>query len=171
MTQAHAKRIEEIFDSLYPEYNGEIAKRIVSEDPRAYGKGGLLDQFKNYDMPRVALSVGMLDTGVDIREVTNLVFAKSVYSYTRFWQMIGRGTRLLEKDKIKPWCLEKDRFLILDCWDNFEYFKLTPKGKEMKPQIPLPVRLPFADHSTSVNVFSDASPLSLMTVLVFFLPV
>ena len=141
MTQAHAKRIEEIFDSLYPEYNGEIAKSIVSEDPRAYGKGGLLDQFKNNDMPRVALSVGMLDTGVDIREVTNLVFAKPVYSYTRFWQMIGRGTRLLEKDKLKPWCLEKDRFLILDCWDNFEYFKLNPKGKELKPQIPLPVRL------------------------------
>lgn len=141
MTQAHAKRIEEIFDSLYPEYNGEIAKRIVSEDPRAYGKGGLLDQFKNNDMPRVALSVGMLDTGVDIREVTNLVFAKPVYSYTRFWQMIGRGTRLLENDKLKPWCLEKDRFLILDCWDNFEYFKLNPKGKEIKPQIPLPVRL------------------------------
>ena len=141
MTQAHAKRIEEIFDALYPEYNGEIAKRIVSEDPRAYGKGGLLDQFKNNDMPRVALSVGMLDTGIDIREVTNLVFAKPVYSYTRFWQMIGRGTRLLEKDKLKPWCLEKDRFLILDCWDNFEYFKLNPKGKEIKPQIPLPVRL------------------------------
>lgn len=141
MTQAHAKRIEEIFDALYPEHNGEIAKRIVSEDPRAYGKGGLLDQFKNNDMPRVALSVGMLDTGVDIREVTNLVFAKPVFSYTRFWQMIGRGTRLLEKDKLKPWCLEKDRFLILDCWDNFEYFKLNPRGKELKPQIPLPVRL------------------------------
>ncbi len=141
ITQAHAKRIEEIFDALYPEHKGEIAKRIVSEDPRAYGKGGLLDQFKNNDMPRVALSVGMLDTGVDIREITNLVFAKPVFSYTKFWQMIGRGTRLLEKDKLKPWCTEKDRFLILDCWDNFEYFKLNPKGKELKPQIPLPVRL------------------------------
>ena len=63
MTQAHAKRIEEIFDSLYPEYNGEIAKRIVSEDPRVYGKGGLLDQFKNNDMPRVALSVECLIQG------------------------------------------------------------------------------------------------------------
>ena len=141
MTKAHAKRMEEIFDSLYPEHKGEIAKMIVSEDPRVYGKGGLLDQFKNNDMPRVALSVDMLDTGIDIREITNLVFAKPVYSYTKFWQMIGRGTRLLEKDKLKPWCLEKDRFLILDCWDNFEYFKLNPKGKEMKPQIPLPVRL------------------------------
>lgn len=141
MTKAHARRMEEIFDSLYPEYKGELAKVLVSDDPRVYGKGGLLDQFKQNDMPRVALSVDMLDTGVDIREITNLVFAKPVFSYTKFWQMIGRGTRLLEKDKLKPWCTEKDRFLILDCWDNFEYFKLNPKGKELKPQIPLPVRL------------------------------
>lgn len=140
-TKAHARRIEEIFDSLYPEFRGELAKVIVSEDPRVYGKGGLLHQFKHNDMPRVAISVDMLDTGVDIREIVNLVFAKPVYSYTKFWQMIGRGTRLLEKDKIKPWCSEKDEFLILDCWDNFEYFKLNPKGKELKPQIPLPVRL------------------------------
>ena len=55
--------------------------------------------------------------------------------------MIGRGTRLLEPKKIKPWCTEKDVFLILDCWDNFEYFKLKPKGKELKGQLPLPVRL------------------------------
>jgi type I restriction enzyme, R subunit len=141
MTKAHARRMEETFDSLYPEHKGELAKVIVSEDPRVYGKGGLLDQFKNNDMPRVALSVDMLDTGIDIREITNLVFAKPVYSYTKFWQMIGRGTRLLEKDKLKPWRLEKDRFLILDCWDNFEYIKLNPKGKEIKQQIPLPVRL------------------------------
>lgn len=141
ITKAHARRIEEIFDALYPEYKGELAKVIVSEDPRVYGKGGLLDQFTNNDMPRVAISVDMLDTGIDIREITNLVFAKPVYSYTKFWQMIGRGTRLLEKDKLKPWCTEKDHFLILDCWDNFEYFKLTPRGKETNPQIPLPVRL------------------------------
>lgn len=141
ITKAHARRMEEIFDSLYPEYKGELAKVIVSDDPRVYGKGGLLDQFKHNDMPRVALSVDMLDTGIDIHEITNLVFAKPVYSYTKFWQMIGRGTRLLESEKIKPWCTKKDEFLILDCWDNFEYFKLTPRGKELKPQIPLPVRL------------------------------
>jgi len=141
ITKAHARRMEEIFDSLYPEYKGELAKVIVSEDPRVYGKGGLLDQFTHNDMPRVALSVDMLDTGIDIREITNLVFAKPVYSYTKFWQMIGRGTRLLESTKIKPWCTKKDEFLILDCWDNFEYFKLNPRGKELKPQIPLPVRL------------------------------
>ena len=140
-TKAHARRIEEIFDSLYPEYKGELAKVLVSDDPRVYGKGGLLDQFTNNDMPRIALSVDMLDTGIDVRELVNLVFAKPVYSYTKFWQMIGRGTRLLEPEKIKPWCTEKDGFLILDCWDNFEYFKLNPRGKELKGQIPLPVRL------------------------------
>jgi type I restriction enzyme, R subunit len=140
-TKAHARRIEEIFDKLYPQYKGELAKVLVSDDPRVYGKGGLLDQFTNNDMPRIAISVDMLDTGIDVREIVNLVFAKPVYSYTKFWQMVGRGTRLLETSKPKPWCLEKDVFLILDCWDNFEYFKLNPKGKELKPQLPLPVKL------------------------------
>ncbi len=140
-TKAHARRIEEIFDKLYPQHHGELAKVLVSDDPRVYGKGGLLDQFTNNDMPRIAISVDMLDTGIDVREIVNLVFAKPVYSYTKFWQMIGRGTRLLETSKPKPWCTEKDVFLILDCWDNFEYFKLQPKGKELKAQLPLPVRL------------------------------
>ena len=141
ITKAHARRIEEVFDKLYPQYHGELAKVLVSDDPRVYGKGGLLDQFTNNDMPRIAISVDMLDTGIDVREIVNLVFAKPVFSYTKFWQMVGRGTRLLEADKPKPWCLEKDVFLILDCWDNFEYFKLNPKGKELKAQLPLPVRL------------------------------
>lgn len=141
MTKAHARRMEELIDAMYPEYNGELAKVLISDDSRVHGKGGLLDQFKNRDLPRIALSVDMLDTGIDVREITNLVFAKPVYSYTKFWQMIGRGTRLLEPSRINPWCTEKDTFLILDCWDNFEYFKLNPKGKELKPQIPLPVRL------------------------------
>ncbi len=140
-SKAHARRMEEIFDKLYPQYHGELAKVMVSDDPRVYGKGGLLDQFTNNDMPRIAISVDMLDTGIDVREIVNLVFAKPVYSYTKFWQMIGRGTRLLEAGKIKPWCPEKDTFLILDCWDNFEYFKLQPRGKELKSQLPLPVRL------------------------------
>lgn len=102
MIKAHARRIEKIFDELYPEYVGELAKVMVSDDSRVYGKGGLLDQFKNQNMPRIAISVGMLDTGVDVRELINLVFAKPIYSYTRFWQMIGRGTRLLEPTNIKP---------------------------------------------------------------------
>lgn len=143
VSKAHARRLEEIFDALYPEHKGKLANVIVSDDPRAYGKGGLLDQFKNKEFPRVAISVDMLDTGIDIREVVNLVFAKPVYSYTKFWQMIGRGTRVLEEDpaKRKEWCKDKDKFLIIDCWSNFQYFKMHPKGREPGSQTPLPVRL------------------------------
>jgi type I restriction enzyme, R subunit len=107
LSKAHARRIEEIFDKLYPSIQGRAGQGLVSDDPRVYGKGGLLDQFTNSDMPRVAISVDMLDTGIDVREIVNLVFAKPVYSYTKFWQMIGRGTRLLETNKPKPWCTEK----------------------------------------------------------------
>jgi len=141
MTMAHARRMKEIFDQFYPQGAGEIAKVIVSEDPRVYGKGGLLDQFRNNDFPRIAISVDMLDTGIDIPELVNLVFAKPVFSYTKFWQMIGRGTRVLGPAQRRSWCHEKDKFLIIDCWENFEYFKLNPKGKESKTQIVLPVRL------------------------------
>ncbi len=141
MTQKHARRLEEVINDLYPEHKGQLAKVIVSDDSRVHGKGGLLDQFTNNDMPRIAISVDMLDTGIDVREIVNLVFAKPVFSYTKFWQMIGRGTRLLDAVKKKPWCKEKDKFLIIDCWNNFEYFQMNPKGKEDKPTKPMPVRL------------------------------
>lgn len=141
MTMKHARRLQEVFDDLYPEHKGNLAKVIVSDDPRVYGKGGLLDQFVNNDFPRVAISVDMLDTGIDVRELVNLVFAKPVFSYTKFWQMIGRGTRLLETAKLKSWCKEKDKFLILDCWENFEYFQMNPTGKIDRPSKPIPVRL------------------------------
>ncbi|MBA4336547.1 restriction endonuclease subunit R [bacterium] len=141
MTMKHARRLEEVFNDFYPEHKGQLAKVIVSDDSRVYGNGGLLDQFTNSDMPRIAISVDMLDTGIDVREITNLVFAKPVFSYTKFWQMIGRGTRLLDAIKKKPWCTKKDKFLIIDCWNNFEYFQMNPKGKEDRPTKPMPVRL------------------------------
>ena len=143
MSKGHARRLQQIFDRLYPEHRGKLARVLVSEDRFVHGKGGLLDQFKNQDLPRIAISVDMLDTGVDVREVVNLVFAKPVFSYVKFWQMIGRGTRVLQEDpsKCRPWCTAKDKFLIIDCWGNFEFFKMTPKGKEPGQQKPLPVRL------------------------------
>jgi type I restriction enzyme R subunit len=139
----HARRLQDLFDQMYPEHRGRLARVIVSDDSRAHGKGGLLDQFKTQNMPRVAISVDMLDTGVDIREVVNLVFAKPVYSYVKFWQMIGRGTRVLDENRTlrKPWCPEKDKFLIIDCWGNFEYFQMHPRGREPGEQVPMPVRL------------------------------
>lgn len=143
ITKGHARRLEALFDRLYPEHAGRLARVLVSDDRFVYGQGGLLDQFKTQDMPRVAISVDLLDTGVDVREAVNLVFAKPVYSYVKFWQMIGRGTRVLETDpaKRRRWCPEKDRFLIIDCWGNFEYFGLNPRGREPEQQPALPVRL------------------------------
>lgn len=161
MTMKHARRLHEIFDDLYPEHKGNIAKVIVSDDPCVYGKGGLLDQFTNNDFPRIAISVDMLDTGIDVREVVNLVFAKPVFSYTKFWQMIGRGTRLLEKNKLKPWCLKKDKFLIIDCWDNFEYFQMNPTGKIDKPTKPLPVRL-FEAKLRKLHLAQDTNTTELV---------
>lgn len=142
VSKAHARRLAEIFDAMFPEHTGRLARVIVSEDRFVHGKGGLLQQFRKDDFPRVAISVDMLDTGIDIPEVVNLVFAKPVFSYTKFWQMIGRGTRVLPAPTVrKPWCPSKDRFLIIDCWGNFDYFKMTPKGKEPGEDVPLPVRL------------------------------
>ncbi len=140
ISTGHARRLAEMFDQLYPEHAGRLARVLVAADPRVHGKGGLLDQFKNQDMPRIAISVDMLDTGVDVPEVVNLVFAKPVYSYTKFWQMIGRGTRLLPARR-KAWCQEKAGFLVIDCWGNFDFFKMHPKGYESKEQVALPVLL------------------------------
>lgn len=155
MTMKHARRLQEIFDDLYPEHKGNFAKVIVSDDARVYGKGGLLDQFINNDFPRVAISVDMLDTGIDVRELVNLVFAKPVFSYTKFWQMIGRGTRLLESTKLKSWCTQKDKFLIMDCWENFEYFQMNPKGKVDRQSKPVPVRL-FETKLEKLNIAQSA---------------
>jgi type I restriction enzyme R subunit len=141
ISKKHAHRLCAVFNALYPEYKGQLAEVIVSEVKGVHGKGGILDRFKTKDMPRIAISVDMLDTGIDVREIVNLVFAKPVFSYTKFWQMIGRGTRILDPDDIKSWCPKKDKFLIIDCWENFKYFKMTPKGKEPKEIRPLPVRL------------------------------
>lgn len=141
ISKGHARRLAQIFDELYPEHAGKLARVLVSEDPRVHGKGGLLDQFKKNDMPRVAISVDMLDTGVDVPEVVNLVFAKPVFSYTKFWQMIGRGTRVIAPEKAKPWCPVKPKFLIIDCWGNFDFFKMNPKGREPAEAESLPVRL------------------------------
>lgn len=132
ITKKHAKRLWEAFERLYPEYKGRLARIIVSEDPRAQES---LKDFKKEDMPRVAISVDMLDTGVDIPEACNLVFAKPVFSKIKFWQMIGRGTRNDQTCLTKKWLpnKKKEDFLIFDCWNVFEWFNMHPEGKEPQP--------------------------------------
>ena len=124
----HARLMEELFNEMYPQYGGKFCQTIVSDDPRAES---LIDDFKgdgtNPDLT-IAISVDMLDTGVDVPECVNLVFAKPVYSYVKFWQMIGRGTRLcldlFGED------LDKTHFQIFDHWGNFERFEQDYKKAE-----------------------------------------
>lgn len=136
ISHAHAKRIYESFNRLFPELQRQgLAEIIDSHMERADLS---FDDFKYKSMPRVAISVDMLDTGVDVPAIQNLVFAKPVFSKVKFWQMIGRGTRL-HTYKITGE-IKKD-FLIIDHWANFARFKLKPDGEVDHATEPLPVRL------------------------------
>jgi type I restriction enzyme R subunit len=116
--QRHAEMIVKRFNLLYPEYGGEFARVISHKTQRAEQ---LIDRFRLKDSPlRMAVSVDMLDTGIDIPEVVNLVLAKAVRSKTKFWQMIGRGTRLC-KNLFGPG-QDKQQFLVFDLARNVEYF-------------------------------------------------
>lgn len=90
----HAEFILQRFNHLYPQYKGTFAQRIICDD--AYAQT-IIDDFKVFDRePHIAVSVDMMDTGIDVPECVNLVFFKKVRSKTKFWQMIGRGTRLCQ---------------------------------------------------------------------------
>ena len=122
----HAKFIEERFNKQYPQYKGEFLKVIDYHEEYRYD---LLNKFKGkQNMPQIAVSVDMLDTGIDVPEVANLVFFKPVRSSAKFWQMIGRGTRLC-KD-LFGFADDKKEFVIFDFCENFEFFNNKPKGFE-----------------------------------------
>lgn len=115
----HAIFLAGIFDEMYPQYGGQFCRVIDNYDIRAEQ---LIDDFKDpKNALTIAISVDMLDTGIDVPEVVNLVFAKPVKSYVKFWQMIGRGTRLCV-DLNGPG-LDKTKFHIFDHWGNFAYFE------------------------------------------------
>ncbi len=123
----HAKFIEERFNLQYPQYKGDFLKVIDYQEEYKYD---LLNKFKDkIKMPQIAVSVDMLDTGIDVPEVCNLVFFKPIRSSTKFWQMIGRGTRLCV-DLFGPG-EDKEEFLIFDFCENFEFFNVNPKGIEL----------------------------------------
>ena len=133
----HAERIVEIFNQLYPEYKGEFAKLI---DNQVKYNENLIEHFSiKDDFPQIAVSVDMLDTGVDVPEILNLVFFKPIKSKIKFWQMIGRGTRLC-KDLFGIG-QDKKEFYIFDYCKNFEFFSENPKGIEANTQISLTERI------------------------------
>ena len=120
----HARFIEERFNKQYPAYKGAFLKVIDYQEEYRYD---LLNKFKDKTkLPQIAASVDMLDTGIDVPEVCNLVFFKPVRSSVKYWQMIGRGTRLC-KDLFAVG-QDKKEFVIFDFCENFEFFGDHPKG-------------------------------------------
>ena len=126
----HAEKILEVFGKEYPNLHN-YAK--VIDNYMTYAQSAIDEFSEPHKMPQIAISVDMLDTGIDVPEVVNLVFFKKVMSKAKFWQMIGRGTRLC------PGLLDgedKDKFYIFDFCGNFEFFRMN-KGKPTANMIAL----------------------------------
>ena len=127
----HAEKIREVF---YKEYPHLIGFATVIDNRINYAQD-LIDQFSDPGkLPQIAISVDMLDTGIDVPECLNLVFFKKVMSKAKFWQMIGRGTRLC------PGLLDganKEKFYIFDFCGNFEFFRMNKEGRANGNQIPV----------------------------------
>jgi len=119
----HAEKIHEVFNKEYPHLPGFA--RVI--DNKINYAQSLIDQFSDpKKLPQIAISVDMLDTGIDVPECLNLVFFKKVMSKAKFWQMIGRGTRLCPGLKDGE---DKDKFYIFDFCGNFEFFRMGGKSQ------------------------------------------
>ena len=137
VNQKHADFIAQRFDHHYPHFKGEFA-RVITHAVK-YGQA-LIDDFSVLaKLPQIAISVDMLDTGIDVPEIVNLVFFKAVRSKVKFLQMIGRGTRLCP-DLFGPG-QNKTEFYIFDFCGNFEYFNENPEGVTSGVAEPLQKRL------------------------------
>ena len=124
----HAQQIVERFEKLYPQYGAEFCVLI---DYSVNYAQDLIERFEVRDKePQIAISVDMLDTGIDIPDLLNLVFFKEVKSKIKFMQMIGRGTRL--SPDIFGTGADKEEFYIFDYCQNFEFFSLNPQGADAK---------------------------------------
>jgi len=133
----HAELIVKRFNVLYPEYGSDFC--VLIDNYVTYAQN-LIDKFEIRDKdPQIAVSVDMLDTGIDVPDVLNLVFFKIVKSKIKFMQMIGRGTRLCEG--IFGASKDKECFYIFDWCRNFEYFEKNPDGQTVKQSLSLTERL------------------------------
>ncbi len=132
----HAEKIYEIFGKEYPNYPPNFCR--VIDNYTNYAQS-LIDEFSTPSkMPQIVVSVDMMDTGIDVPEVVNLVFFKKVMSKAKFWQMIGRGTRLC-KGLIDG--KDKDIFYIFDFCGNFEFFRVNSKGRDAATTISVQERI------------------------------
>jgi type I restriction enzyme, R subunit len=143
----HAHFIVERFNANYPHFQGKFAQLI---DYSVTYAQSLIDDFSEADKPpHIAVSVDMLDTGIDIPEVVNLVFFKIVRSKTKFWQMVGRGTRLCPD--LFGHGDDKEEFLIFDFCQNLEFFRENPKVTDGPLARPIGERL----FTTRVNLIGE----------------
>jgi type I restriction enzyme R subunit len=126
--QQHAKFIVDCFTERYPQYPSGFISMIHNEVSHSQSLiDSFCDKYKENN-PQIAVSVDMLDTGIDAVRVLNLVFFKSVKSYSKFWQMIGRGTRLCPD--LFGTGQDKEHFLIFDTCANFEFFEVNANGTD-----------------------------------------
>jgi type I restriction enzyme R subunit len=151
MTKEHAERVRDVFEEMYPQYFGVL--QVIHHGMERVHNGsygdGLITKFKKNDKPRIAVSVDMLDTGIDVPEVVNLVFMKPVQSRIKLWQMIGRGTRNQEAcrffDRLPNG--EKTEFLIIDFWQN-------NFGKQTEDRVPVEVPLLIRLFNTRLDILA-----------------
>ena len=133
----HAVKIVERFQKQYPEYGSDFCVLIDNQVTKAQD---LINSFEvRGKMPQIVVSVDMMDTGIDVPDVLNLVFFKQVKSKIKFWQMVGRGTR--KSPDVHGEGLDKQYFTIYDWCGNFDFFDVTPEGEPLLPMVSVTERL------------------------------
>ena len=133
----HAVKIVERFHTQYPEYGSEFCILIDNQVAKAQD---LINSFEvRGKMPQIVVSVDMMDTGIDVPDVLNLVFFKQVKSKIKFWQMVGRGTR--KSSDVHGEGLDKQFFNIYDWCGNFDFFSVTSEGESQPPMLSVSERL------------------------------
>jgi len=150
----HAEKILEVWNQEFPDYPTHYCRVIdnYSNYPQS-----LIDDFSDPNkFPQIAVSVDMLDTGIDVPQILNLVFFKKVFSRAKFWQMIGRGTRLCSNLIDGS---DKEQFYIFDLCGNFEFFRTNAKGKEAGTVVTIQERM----FNTKVEMVYKLQELGFQT--------
>lgn len=153
----HAQHIVDTFNKFWPQYKGKMCQRIVCDDAKVKST---IKEFKKTDSQlQIAVSVDMLDTGVDIPEILNLVFYKKIRSKIKFWQMIGRGTRLAPNIVCNDGTgsyIGKKYFYIFDYLRNFEFFREEKNGIEGSSGKSLSERI-FSHKCSVIKLLQDSA--------------
>ncbi|MDX9872268.1 MAG: DEAD/DEAH box helicase family protein, partial [Clostridia bacterium] len=150
----HAEKILEVWNKEFPDYPAHYAR--VIDNYTNYAQSLIDDFSEKSKLPQIAISVDMLDTGIDVPEILNLVFFKKVMSRAKFWQMIGRGTRICEGLVDGE---DKRQFYIFDPCGNFIFFRLHAKGKEAGTVVTLQERM----FNTKVEMVYKLQELAFQT--------